>query len=81
MNGASCPPFGSEKIAGCTEVQVFDSGAMFIVTLPYMEFAYSSFSDTLGKTIADKGDLSAGLDAWQKTLVDYGTQQGFDVNK
>ena len=49
--------------------------------LPYMEFAYSSFSDTLGKMIADKGDLSAGLDAWQKTLTDYGTQQGFDVNK
>lgn len=49
--------------------------------LPYMDFAYSSFSDTLGKTIANKGDMSAGLDAWQKTLVDYGTQQGFDVNR
>lgn len=49
--------------------------------LPYMEFAYSSFSDTLGKAIANKGDLAAGLDAWQKALVDYGTQQGFSVNK
>ena len=49
--------------------------------LPYMDYAYSSFTDTIGKAIAAKGDLSAGLDAWQKALVDYGTQQGFDVNK
>ncbi|NEM92486.1 extracellular solute-binding protein [Galbitalea soli] len=49
--------------------------------LPYMDFAYSSFTDTIGKQIASKGDLSAGLDAWQKALVDYGTQQGFTVNK
>ena len=49
--------------------------------LPYMDFAYSSFTDTIGKAIAAKGDLSAGLDTWQKALVDYGTQQGFTVNK
>lgn len=49
--------------------------------LPYTDFAYSSFTDTLGKAIADKGDLAAGADAWQKALVDYGTEQGFDVNK
>jgi multiple sugar transport system substrate-binding protein len=49
--------------------------------LPYMDFAYSSFTDTIGKAISTKGDFSAGLDAWQKALVDYGTQQGFDVNK
>jgi multiple sugar transport system substrate-binding protein len=48
--------------------------------LPYMDFAYSSFTDTFGKEVAAKGDLAAGLDAWQKALVDYGTQQGFTVN-
>jgi multiple sugar transport system substrate-binding protein len=47
--------------------------------LPYMDYAYSSFNDTVGKAIADKGDLSAGLDAWQKSLVSYGKQQGFTV--
>lgn len=47
--------------------------------LPYMDYAYSSFNETLGKAIADKGDLSAGLDAWQKDLVNYGKQQGFTV--
>ncbi len=49
--------------------------------LPYMDYADSSWNDTMGKAITAKGDLSAGLDAWQKALVDYGTAQGFDVNK
>jgi multiple sugar transport system substrate-binding protein len=47
--------------------------------LPYMDFAYSSFNDTVGKAIAEKSDISAGLDAWQTALKDYGTQQGFTV--
>jgi multiple sugar transport system substrate-binding protein len=48
--------------------------------LPYMDFAYSSFTDTFGAAVAAKGDLAAGLDAWQDALVEYGTQQGFTVN-
>jgi multiple sugar transport system substrate-binding protein len=48
--------------------------------LPFMEFAYSSGNDTFGAAVADHGDLSAGLDAWQKALVEYATQQGFTVN-
>lgn len=49
--------------------------------LPYMDYAYSSYTETVGKALAAKGDLSAGLDAWQAALVKYGTQQGFSVNK
>ena len=45
-----------------------------------MEFAYSNFNETFGAAVAAKGDLAAGLDAWQDALVDYGTQQGFTVN-
>jgi multiple sugar transport system substrate-binding protein len=48
--------------------------------LPYMEYAYTTFNETFGAAVAAKGDLSAGLDAWQATLVEYGTQQGFAVN-
>lgn len=47
--------------------------------LPYMDFAASSFKETLGKAMADKGDLVVGLEAWQKALVDYGKAQGFTV--
>ena len=48
--------------------------------LPFMEFAYSSFNETVGAAVAAKGDLAAGLDDWQDALVEYGTQQGFTVN-
>ena len=48
--------------------------------LPFMEFAYSSFNETFGAAVAAKGDLAAGLDAWQDALVDYAEQQGFTVN-
>jgi multiple sugar transport system substrate-binding protein len=47
--------------------------------LPYMDYAYSSYNDTLGKAIGDKTSLEAGLAAWQKALVTYGKQQGFTV--
>jgi multiple sugar transport system substrate-binding protein len=47
--------------------------------LPYMDFAYSSYSETVGKAIADKGDLAAGLDAWQEQLTTYGEDQGFTI--
>ena len=49
--------------------------------LPFMEFAYTNFNETFGVAVAAKGDLSAGLDAWQEALVDYATQQGFTVNE
>jgi multiple sugar transport system substrate-binding protein len=48
--------------------------------LPFMEFAYSSGNDTFGAAVAAKGDLAAGLDAWQAALVEYAEQQGFTVN-
>lgn len=49
--------------------------------LPYMDVVYSSFNDTIGKQIAAKGDLVAGMAAWETALTDYGTQQGFTVTK
>jgi multiple sugar transport system substrate-binding protein len=49
--------------------------------LPFMEFAYTSFNETFGVQVAAKGDLSAGLDAWQADLEEYAVQQGFTVNE
>jgi multiple sugar transport system substrate-binding protein len=49
--------------------------------LPFLDYVDSSFGDTLGKAIASKGDLSAGLDAWQAALVTYAKQQGFTVKQ
>jgi len=47
--------------------------------LPYMDYAYSSFEDSIGKAISEKGDLSAGLDEWQDLLTTYAKDQGFTV--
>ncbi|TCC36406.1 ABC transporter substrate-binding protein [Kribbella speibonae] len=47
--------------------------------LPFMDYANTSFNDTLGKAISEKGDLSVGLAQWQEKLVTYAKQQGFTV--
>jgi multiple sugar transport system substrate-binding protein len=47
--------------------------------LPFTDYSFSSFNDTIGKAISEKGDLKAGLDAWQADLVKYATEQGFTV--
>ncbi|MER3389368.1 MAG: extracellular solute-binding protein [Microcella sp.] len=47
--------------------------------LPFQDFVASSFIDTLGKEISEKGDLTAGLAAWQDAIVTYATEQGFTV--
>ncbi|WP_406192605.1 sugar ABC transporter substrate-binding protein [Kitasatospora sp. NBC_01560] len=45
--------------------------------LPYQLYSNSVFKDTVGQNIST--DMSAGLSAWQKRIVDYGNQQGFKV--
>lgn len=47
--------------------------------LPFMDYANSSFNETLGTAISEKGDMVAALDAWQEELVTYAEQQGFTV--
>jgi len=47
--------------------------------LPFMDYAYSSYNETMGKAVADRTDLAAGLKAWQTALTTYATQQGFTV--
>ena len=47
--------------------------------LPFMDFVNSSFTDTLGKAVANAGDLRAGLTTWQNQVVSYAKQQGFTV--
>jgi multiple sugar transport system substrate-binding protein len=47
--------------------------------LPFQDYVYSSFNDTVGKAIADKGDVTAAVKTWQGKLVSYAKQQGFTV--
>ena len=48
--------------------------------LPFMDFVYSNFNETLGKAFADKTDAVAGLQAWQDGCVKYAKDQGFTVS-
>jgi multiple sugar transport system substrate-binding protein len=70
--------FGGQKIN-----QVLVQGAKDVQTgwsyLPYEVYANSIFGDTVGQAYSSNGDLNVGLKAWQKSLVDYGNQQGFTV--
>jgi multiple sugar transport system substrate-binding protein len=47
--------------------------------LPFMDYVYSTYEETVGTVIAAKGDISSALDAWQEQLVSYAEDQGFTV--
>ncbi len=49
--------------------------------LPFQVYANSVFPDTVGQAYANNSDLNTALEAWQNNLVNYGNQQGFNVNK
>lgn len=70
--------FGGQKIN-----EVLVQGAKDVSTgwsyLPYQVYANSIYGDTVGQSYVSAGDLNTGLGAWQKSLADYGNQQGFTV--
>ncbi len=47
--------------------------------LPYMDYAYTDWTNTAGKAITDKTSIYAGISAWQNDLIAYGKQQGYTV--
>jgi multiple sugar transport system substrate-binding protein len=77
--GQEAPFYGGQKVnEKFTEI----SGTVTpdFAWLPFMDFVYSNFTDTLGKAIADKSDLVAGLQKWQDGVVGYAKAQGFTVS-
>ncbi len=65
----------NEKFAQISETVSTDFG-----WLPFMDYVYSNFNETLGKAFADKTDAVAGLQAWQDACVKYAKDQGFTVS-
>ena len=47
--------------------------------LPFMDYVDSTYAETVGTVIADKGDIAAALDVWQEEIVAYAEAQGFTV--
>jgi len=47
--------------------------------LPFMDYTYAAFGDTVGKAIADRTELRPALEAWEADLISYAEDQGFTV--
>ncbi|MFD8810502.1 sugar ABC transporter substrate-binding protein, partial [Streptomyces sp. NPDC059627] len=46
---------------------------------PFLDQAATDWTETVGKSLADKTDSGAALDAWQQRLTTYAKNQGFTV--
>jgi len=46
---------------------------------PFLDQAVNDWDETVGKSLADKGDTSAALDQWQSRITTYAKNQGFTV--
>jgi len=82
----SDPQFTDQKseFYGGQQVNKFFAGVSDTVArnlhwLPFMDYVNSSHDKTLGKAIAEHGDLKAALTAWQQDVIAYAKQQGFTV--
>jgi multiple sugar transport system substrate-binding protein len=47
--------------------------------LPFMDYVYSSYNETVGKAIADRTELQPAMDAWAEQITGYAEDQGFTV--
>jgi multiple sugar transport system substrate-binding protein len=80
------PAFAQQKPAfygGQTVNQVFSEISDTVDTKfqwpPFLDQAVNDWDETVGKSLADKGDASAALDEWQSRITTYAKNQGFTV--
>jgi multiple sugar transport system substrate-binding protein len=81
------PAFTGQKpqfYGGQTVNQVFSEISNTVDTQfqwpPFVDQAYSDWTETVGKSFADKTDTNAALDQWQQRTTTYAKNQGFKVN-
>ena len=60
--------------------QINDTVSKDFGWLPFMDYVYKNFEETLGKAFADKSDAVAGLQAWNDACTKYAKDQGFTVS-
>jgi multiple sugar transport system substrate-binding protein len=70
--------FGGQKVNE-KFAQISDTVGTDFQWLPFMDYVYTNFNETLGKAFADKTDAVAGLQAWQDACAKYAADQGFKV--
>ncbi|WEV75894.1 extracellular solute-binding protein [Bifidobacterium sp. ESL0800] len=73
------PYFGDQKFN-----EVLSQSAAEVNTkwqfLPYDVYARSIYGDTAGQTVTGKVSFDQGFKGWQKQLIDYGKQQGYEMD-
>lgn len=74
----AAPFYGGEKV-NAKFTKISSTVTPDFAWVPFMDFVYSNFTDTLGKAMAAKGDLVVGLQAWQDAVAKYAKDQGFTV--
>ncbi|WP_432492273.1 ABC transporter substrate-binding protein [Kineococcus auxinigenes] len=47
--------------------------------LPFMDYVYSTYEDTVGPAISERGDMVAAFAQWESQLESYAEEQGFTV--
>jgi multiple sugar transport system substrate-binding protein len=82
----SAPSFTGDKPAfyGGQQVNelfagISDAVAADFTWPPFLDQAYADWTETVGKSLADHGDVAAALDQWQTRLRTYAEGQGFKV--
>jgi multiple sugar transport system substrate-binding protein len=86
LAGLSDPAWVNQKVAffGGQQVNKLFKGISATINpnwgwLPYMDYAYTDWNNTVAKAITNKTSIYAGMSAWQDDLVAYGKQQGYTV--
>ena len=79
FTGQEAKFYGGQKVNELF-AQISDTVSTEFGWLPFMDFVYNNFNETLGKAFADKSDAVAGLSAWQDGCVKYAKDQGFTVS-
>ena len=78
FSGASSDFFGGQKVNSLFS-DISNTVDTKFEWLPFTDYAYTAYNNTVGKALANKGDLSAAAEAWQQQLETYAKQQGFTV--
>lgn len=78
VNGATSPFYGGQQVNKLFG-EISGTVSKDFQWSPFQDYVYTSLSDTLGKAVTSKGDLTAALDDWQKSVQDYAKKQGFEV--
>lgn len=75
------PEFYGGQTVNKTFAEISDTVAKDFTWPPFLDQTVNDWDETVGKSLADKGDVSAALDQWQQRITTYAESQGFKVSQ